>query len=152
PGDPVTDEDADASFRLTLEADQERYRAGQAIAVTATLTYLGPADAIVARGSSNPGLIGFSVESDDPDIRISPAFTTDCGPHEMTRDVAVQYLIATSGGFSPDEPLAPLYEAYFASEELRLPAGTWTIAAGGGCDVRPWGRGGLRQLRATVPV
>jgi len=35
--------------------DQDRYRAGQDIRVMATLTYLGPADAIAARGSSNPG-------------------------------------------------------------------------------------------------
>ena len=56
-GDPVTDADADVSFRLTLEADQDRYRAGQEILVMATLTYLGPADAVVARGSSTPGLM-----------------------------------------------------------------------------------------------
>ncbi len=42
-------EDSDASFRLTREAGQERYRAGQEIDVLATLTYLGPADAVVAR-------------------------------------------------------------------------------------------------------
>lgn len=122
-GDPVTAEDADASFRLTLAADQGRYRAGQEIGVVATLTYLGPADEIVARGSSNPGL---AVETDDPPIRISPAYTTDCGPHEMTRGVVVEYQLAKSGGYSPDEPLAPFYEAYFGSQELRLPAGTWT--------------------------
>ena len=130
-GEPVTAEDADASFRLTLEADQDRYRAGQEIGVVATLTYLGPADAIVARGSSNPGLIGFAVESEDAPIRISPAFTTDCGTHEMTRGDAVEYPLEKSGGYSPDEPLAPFYEAYFDSTELRLPAGTWTISAGG---------------------
>lgn len=131
-GDPVTDADADDSFRLTLEADQDRYRAGQMIEVVATLTYLGPADSVVARGSSNPGLIGFAVESEDPPVRVSPAFTTDCGAHEMTRDDPVEYPFAKSGGFSPDEPLAPFYEAYFDSSELRLPAGKWTITAGGG--------------------
>ena len=58
-GDPISREDADGSFRLTLGADQDRYRAGQEIRVMATLIYLGPADAVTARGSSNPGLIGF---------------------------------------------------------------------------------------------
>ncbi len=96
----------------------------------ATLTYLGPADAIVARGSSNPSLIGFSVERDDPPLRIGPAFTTDCGAHEMTRGVVVEYPLAKSGGYSPDEPFAPFYAAYFDSPELQLPAGTWTISAG----------------------
>ena len=131
-GDPVTAEDADASFRLTLAAEQDRYRAGQEIEVVATLTYLGPGDTAVARGSSNPGLIGFSVESEDPPIAINPAYTTDCGAHEMARGVLVEYPFAKSGGYSPDEPLAPFYAAYFNSRELRLPAGTWTISAGGG--------------------
>jgi hypothetical protein len=150
-GDPVTAEDADASFRLTLEADQDRYRAGQEIDVMATLAYLGPADAIVARGSSNPGLIGFAVESEDPPVRISPAFTTDCGPHKMTRDFVVEYPLAKSGGFSPDEPLAPFYEAYFASPELRLPAGTWTISAGGSWYIGDCGDE-LHSLSASVTV
>lgn len=151
-GDPVRDEDSDGSFRLTLEADQDRYRAGQEIVVMATLTYLGPADSVVARGSSHPGLIGFAVESEDPSIRISPAFTTDCGPHEMERGAAVEYPFAKSGGYSPDEPLAPFYEAYFDSPGLRLPAGTWTISAGGG-----WYTGSdcgdeLHSLSASVTV
>lgn len=120
--------------------------------MAATMTYLGPAEEIVARGSSNPGLIGFAVESDDPPIRISPAFTTDCGPHEMTRGVVVEYPLAKSGGFSPVEPFAAFYEAYFDSPELRLPAGTWTISAGGG-----WYTGGdcgdeLHSLSASVTV
>lgn len=150
-GDPVTAEDSDGSFRLTLETDQDRYRAGQDIRVMATLTYLGPADAIAARGSSNPGLIGFSVERDDPPIRISPAFTTDCGAHEMTRGAVVAYPLVKSGGYSPDEPLAPFYAAYFDSPELRLPAGTWTISAGGSWYVGDCGDE-LHELSASVTV
>jgi hypothetical protein len=130
-GEPVTAEDADASFRLTLEVDQDRYRAGQEIDAVATLTYLGPADAVVARGSSSPGLIGFSIRSDDPTIFTGGVFTSDCGTHPMQRDEPVAYRFAKTGSFTPDEPLAPFYEAYFASRELRLPAGTWTIAAAG---------------------
>lgn len=150
-GDPVMEEDSDDSFRLTLEVDQDRYRAGQEIAAMATLTYLGPGDTIVARGSSNPGLIGFAVEGDDPRIRITPAFTTDCAPHEMTRGVAVEYPFAKSGGYSPDEPLASFYEAYFDSSDLRLPAGTWTITAGGSWYVGDCGDE-LHQLSASVTV
>lgn len=150
-GDPVIAEDSDASFRLTLEVDQDRYRAGQEIVAMATLTYLGPADAVVARGSSTPGLIGFAVEREDPPIRITPAFTTDCGAHEMTRGVGVEYPFAKSGGYSPDEPLASFYEAYFDSSELRLPAGTWTITAGGSWYVGDCGDE-LHDLSASVRV
>ena len=151
-GEAVTAEDADGTFRLTLTADQDRYRAGQEIGVMATLTYLGPADAIVARGSSNPGLIGFSVASADLPVRINTAFTTDCGPHEMTRGIPVDYPLAKSGGYSPDEPLAPVYAAYFASPEQRLPSGTWTISAAGNWFIGDCGAGQLYELNASVTV
>ncbi len=132
-GDPLTAEDADGSFRLVLEAEQDRYRAGQEIEVNATLTYVGPADSVVAHGSGS-GLIGFSVASDDfdPPVDTGGAFTTDCRPHEMVRSVAVEYPFGKSGGYSGDDPYADFYRAYFATDELRLPAGTWTISAGGG--------------------
>ena len=150
-GEPVTATDADASFRLTLEAGQDRYRAGQEIEVVATLTYLGPAGMVEARGSSNPGIIGFSIERKAPPVAVHPAYTTDCGSHPMERGVPVAHPFAKSGGFTPDEPLAPFYEAYFADPSLRLPAGTWTITAAGSwsvgdCGVEP------HALSAAVTV
>ena len=151
-GEPVHAQDSDASFELTLKADQDRYRAGQEIRIGATLTYLGPEDAIVARGSGIPGLIGFAVESDDPAIRISPTFTTDCAPHEMARGVAVDYPMAKSGSYSRDDPNSAFYISYFASPDLRLPAGTWTITAGGGWYVADCGVGELHSLSASVTV
>ena len=151
-GDPINSEDADESFRLMLDADQDRYRAGQQIDVMATLTYLGPADAVTARGSSHPGLIGFAVDKEESPIAVAPAFTTDCGVHEMVRGAAVDYPFAKSGGYSPDEPLAPFYEAYFESEELRLPAGTWTISAAGSWYTGDDCGDELHSLSASVTV
>lgn len=130
-GSPVTAQDDDGVFRLSLEARQDRYRAGQVIDVMAMLTYLGPDPSTVALGPGT-GLIGFGIESDDPAIRISPAFTSDCAPWKFTRDEVVVYPFEKSGGFGEDEPLASFYRAYFADPELRLPAGTWRIFAGGG--------------------
>lgn len=151
-GEPVMAEDTDGTFRLTLETDQGRYRAGQEIEVVTTLTYLGPLAAIEARGSSNPGLIGFAVEREDPPIRISPAFTTDCGSHPMSRGTVVEVPFAKSGGYSPDEALAAFYAAYFDMEELRLPAGTWTISAGGGWSIGADCGDELHSLSASVTV
>ena len=150
-GEPVTATDADGSFRLTVEAGQDRYRAGQEIEVVATLTYLGPADSIEARGSSNPGIIGFSIERMAPPVAVNPAYTTGCGSHPMERGAPVAYPFAKSGGFTPDEPLAPFYEAYFADSSLRLPAGTWTITAAGSWYVGDCG-GELHELGASVTV
>lgn len=127
-GSPVTTQDDDGTFRLTLTAGQGRYRAGQAIDVDATLTYLGPHGAIVARGSGN-SLIGFGIESRDLPLRVDPIYTSDCAPHDFVRGEPMRAPFAKSGGFTDGDPFAPFYRSYFASPELRLPAGTWTITA-----------------------
>lgn len=130
-GSPVSAEDSDGSFRLTLDVGQDRYRAGQVIDVAATLSYLGPAPTVVARGPGS-GLVGFGVNSTEPEILIGSASTTDCAPWPFTRDEVVEYPFLKSGGYAEDDPLAPFYRAYFDTPELRLPAGTWTIGAGTG--------------------
>jgi hypothetical protein len=128
-GAPVNGADADQEFRLTISADQGRYRAGQLMDVSATLTYLGPNAGIVV-GGSGTGLIGFALESSEqPALRIDPAGTSDCRPYQMRRGVAVAHPFMKTGGFADEDPLAAFYRAYFASPELRLPAGTWTISA-----------------------
>lgn len=145
-------ESSDAAFRLTLETDQDRYRAGQPIRASATLTYLGPQDTVIAWGSSTPGLVGFGVESVDPPITIGAAFTADCSQHPMTRGTPVDYPFAKSGGFSEGEPLAPLYRAYFDDPELRLPEGTWTISAGASFYSGAGCGDALHELTASVTV
>ena len=129
-GLPVTAEFDDGTFHLTLTADQDRYRAGQLISVVATVTYLGPSEGTVGRGSGS-SLIGFGVASDSVPIHIGPAYTTDCAPYDFVRGVPVEFPFSKSGGFSDGESLASLYRSYFSSQELRLPAGTWEISAGG---------------------
>ena len=64
-------------------------------------------------------------------INIGPAFTSDCAPYDFVRGVPVDFPFSKSGGFSDGEPLALFYRSYFSSQELRLPAGMWTISDGG---------------------
>jgi hypothetical protein len=127
-GTPVDAADADAEFRLAIHADQDRYRAGQLIDVSATLSYLGPNAGIVV-GGSGTGLVGFTLERDEPAVRIDAAGTSDCRPYQMLRGIAAEHPLMKTGGFADEDPLAAFYRAYFASPELRLPAGTWTISA-----------------------
>jgi hypothetical protein len=128
-GAPVQAAGADRQFRLTISANQSHYRAGQPIDVSATLTYLGPNAGIMVGGSGS-GLVGFALErKEDPALRIEPAGTSDCRQYRMVRAVAVVHPFMKTGGFADEDPLAGFYRAYFASPELRLPAGTWTITA-----------------------
>jgi hypothetical protein len=127
-GTAVHGEDVDQQFRLSVQADQDRYRAGQLIDVSATLSYLGPNAGIVV-GGSGTGLVGFTLERDEPAVRIDAAGTSDCRPYQMLRGIAAEHPLMKTGGFADEDPLAAFYRAYFASPELRLPAGTWTISA-----------------------
>lgn len=129
-GEPVSDEFDDGTFRLVLTAGQDRYRAGQLIDVTANLTYLGPADSWTVSGSES-GLVGFGIESASLPVQISSGFTSGCSRYEFTRGVAVDFpfskLNGSGGPYTSDE----FYRAYLSSDELRLPAGSWTITAVG---------------------
>ena len=141
-GSPVSAEDADDNFALRITADQDRYRAGQPITVSATLTYLGPGEAetLLASGSS---LVGYTLEREDPPLAIHSAFTSDCSPYQITRAEPTELPFNKSGGFADDDPHAEFYESYFRSPDLRLPAGTWQIwvgasfATGADCGSEP---------------
>ena len=129
-GEPVSDEFDDGTFRLVLTAGQDRYRAGQLIDVTATVTYIGPADSWTVRGSES-GLVGFGVDSASLPVQIGPAFTSACSRYEFTRGVGVDFPFSKLSGFGGPESLNGFYRAYLSSDELRLPAGSWTITAAG---------------------
>jgi hypothetical protein len=47
----------------------------------------------------------------------------------MERGAAVAVPVVKSGGFIPSDPDGPFWQAFFAEEELALPAGTWQIDA-----------------------
>jgi hypothetical protein len=130
-GAPLSDTDDDGVFRLTIHSDQDRYRAGQLIEIGATLTFLGPGETIQALGSGS-GLAGYGLRLAGSSLAIGAAFTSDCAPYAFTRDMPISYPFTKSGGFGDDDPFKAFYESYFASPDLRLPAGTWTITAGAG--------------------
>jgi hypothetical protein len=150
-GTALTGTSDDGRFRLTIHADQDRYRAGQELEVAASLAFLGVEPEVTVSGSGT-GLVVFGVERDQPPIRIDPAGTSDCRPSQLRRDAPMEVSFFKTGGYDPSEPLAPFYESYLFPRELRLAAGAWTISAiasfneGSDCT----GRG--HDLRASVRV
>jgi hypothetical protein len=129
-GEPVSDEFDDGTFRLVLTVGQDRYRAGQLIDVNATVTYLGPADSWIVRGSES-GLVGFGINSASLPVQISPGFTSACSRYEFTRGVPVDFPFSKLNGSGGPYTLDEFYRAYLSSDELRLPVGSWTITAAG---------------------
>ena len=150
-GAPQTATDETALFRLTLTADQRRYRAGQEITVTATLAYLGQDAELTASGSG--GLVGFGVASAPAGIDIQPLFTSDCVRYTLTPAHPATYRFSKSGsGVAPNDPLASFMAAYFSSPDLRLPAGTWTISAQATIYATPDCSGGRSDLSSSLTV
>jgi hypothetical protein len=150
-GPPVSEEDGDAQFKLTIEADQDRYRAGQQLHVTSTLRYLGPNAGIVVSGSGT-GLVLFAIRRDDPPLQTEPAGTSDCRRYEVPAGIAVERPFIKTGGWSEDEPNAAFYRAYFSSPDVRLPAGNWTVSAFANFNEGADCTGPVHNLTASVAV
>ena len=130
PAGPERDEAKDGSFRLTIESDRGSYRAGEAIDIAATLTYLGPRDMVVASGSGS-GLVIFTIDQLDGTRDMGAVATTDCRRYQLRRGEAQRYAFTKSAAFSESDPHAGFWRSFLAEPELRLPVGRWRITAQG---------------------
>lgn len=151
-GPAAHDEQADAVFKLRIAAEQDRYRAGQLIdGIVAELVNIAASDPAALTGSGG-GLVGFAIERDSPHLRIDPVWTMDCVPYSLPRDQALTYAFSKSGGYAPEDPNADFFRAYFASRQLRLPAGRWTITAIANFNEGSDCRGPLHNLSASISL
>jgi hypothetical protein len=120
-------------YQLTVTSPRATWGTDEAIEVEATLKYLGAEQEVTLRGPGS-GLIGFSLEELTGDRIMGAAFNADCAPHTISPSEPISTPFIKSGGYSPDEPDAAFWEAFFADPELRLPAGEWEIIAGAAFD------------------
>jgi hypothetical protein len=151
-GKAVHDEAADDGYKLKIAAEQDRYRAGQLIdGIVAELVNIAAPDPAALTGSGG-GLVGFAIERDSPHLRVDPVWTMDCVPYSLPRDQALTYAFSKSGGYAPEDPNADFFRAYFASRQLRLPAGRWTITAIANFNEGTDCRGPLHNLSASISL
>jgi hypothetical protein len=115
-------------FRLLIESSRPVWRTSEAIQVSSTLSYFGSPATTTLRGSGS-GLIGFSLEELTGDRQMGAAYNSDCAPHAIGVDDPIVTPYQKSGGFSPDDPDAAFWEAFFADPEFHLPPGQWRITA-----------------------
>ena len=153
-GPSVSATDSSAGFTLTMTLDHDRYRAGQPIGVTTTLTYGGPDATVRLWTDSSPGLVGFDVMQVGGPLSIPGGGTTDCVSTSMAKEQHISAPFAKVGGWSNGDPYAAFYESYYADPQLRLPAGTWQISAKSGFGIggTDCGSGQDGDLRATIEV
>ncbi len=124
---PLTAEDVDGPFTLTLELPKATWRASESIEGTMTLRYDGPG-VLPLRGSVG-GILLTSFARADGSLVIGPAADAACGSHDIGPDRPIVSGLEKSGGFSADDPNAAFLNHFFAAPGIELPAGTWTITA-----------------------
>jgi hypothetical protein len=120
-------EDRERGFLLAISTPQLEWSAEQAISVSADLSYLGPGS-ITVSGPGPGSHVAFEVVELTGTRKMEPLWLLACVTWKMTA-VPLAIPFRKSGGYSPDEPDAAFYEAYFAEAEFRLPAGRWRVSA-----------------------
>jgi len=141
-------EAADGLFRLVFDLPRTTWQAGEPIDGLARLEVLAGGADLAGSGS---GLIGFEFREVGGSRQMGAAWNDDCRQSRLDAGAPLETGIIKSGGFGGEDPDAAFYRAFFADPMIRLPAGTWEIAAiaeftEGLCD------GARHSLRAPITV
>ena len=123
----VRAEDRDSGFLLTISTPHLVWSANQPISVSAEFSYLGPGSVAVA-GPGPGSHVAFAVVELTGSREMQPLRLLACQYWEMGRN-PLAYPFRKGGGYSPDEPNAAFYAAYFDEPEFRLPPGRWEVSA-----------------------
>jgi hypothetical protein len=146
----VTDTADDGTFRLTMTADRGSYVAGEAIGITASLTYLGPDATIDAMGTGS-GIVTLGVQRDGDRMIGGSGGRLSCVSRPMVKDKTIDLVPAKIAGFAADDPDADFIRAYATDPLLHLPSGTWHLHAFLNASVGDCGAP-AHQLDASVTV
>jgi hypothetical protein len=157
-GDPASTDSAAAvdvqvqasDFILRTSLPGEAFASTDAITVTTTLTWIGPAAKATIWGSGmGPVTFGF-VEIDGARRMMGGAMTADCTSKEFPRGVPVDIPLSKSGAYLGNDPQAAFYQSWFADPVLHLPAGHWQLSVSAGGYLAPCDAG-ARSFEAKLP-
>ena len=153
-GPPLSANVTNDGFKLVMTVDHDRYRAGQPIRLTTTLSYTGPTAKARLWTNSAPGLVGFDVVQVDGPLLMPGGGTADCVRMSMTSGETRAIAFSKIGGWSNDDPFAGFYDSYYRDPQLRLPAGTWQISAKSGFTIggSDCGAGHAADLRTGLQI
>jgi hypothetical protein len=116
---------SDSRFQLDFSVPRTEWTTADSITGEATLSYLGTGSVPV----SGSEFILFEFENADGSIKMTPVSDLVCNHDELGAGKAITSAITKSAGWGPSDPNAAFFESFFASPQVRLPAGTWTITA-----------------------
>jgi hypothetical protein len=117
----------DGRFQLLLSLPASTFRASEPITGEGVLTTLDGREAGIA--GSGAGVIGFTFREIGGTRSMGGLMTADCAPHTIPAGGDLRATLRPSAGWSAEDPNADFYRAFSEASEVRLPAGTWEIAA-----------------------
>jgi hypothetical protein len=124
-------------FVLDVHLPASTFASGDAIPITTTFTWVGPAPAATIWGSGmGPVTFGFS-EVGGQRRAMGGVMTADCSPKEFQRGVPVAIPLMKSGAYDGNDPQADFYRAFFADPLLHLPPGQWQLRVSAGGYLKP---------------
>lgn len=138
-------------FVLTLYADKAGYRTDEEIHIRATLEYTGEGNSVTI-WHGEP-YISFSI-SDGKDFDSGGLQLAVLTSTRLEKGKVYEYGYTKSGGYSADDPDAAFWEEFYASDALKLPAGSYTVTVSGMFylteALRPEDKGPSASLQITV--
>jgi hypothetical protein len=116
----------DDQFEMKLNIKKTKFKVGEPIVYSASLTYIGNSKSILIWGGHT--YILFYV-SDGKKIEMTGANTLELTATKLMQGETHEYPFVKSGGYSPNEPDAAFWKKFYAEKNLLLPAGTYLISA-----------------------
>ena len=139
---------------LTIATDQTQVYEFETIPITTSLRYVGPVKGERATLYGPSGsTVAFRVEQLDGPIDTGPGWGPQCWYYRFGPDEVTDIPFEKSGGYDPDDPMAPFWKLWFADRHLRFTEGRYVITAyahhGGrnGRCIPPW-----KTLTASIAI
>ncbi|SFJ41207.1 hypothetical protein SAMN02799624_04371 [Paenibacillus sp. UNC496MF] len=142
----------DELFELKLHIERTTVKAGEPIAASASLTYIGDQPKITVWGARS--FLTFAIH-DANGFAMEGASTAERAPTGLNRGQTYAYPFFKSGGYDSQAPDADFWRAFYAEKELRLPAGRYVLEANLSFDLHEAldGRAAYRAAaHATITV
>ncbi|GIP39054.1 hypothetical protein J31TS4_23340 [Paenibacillus sp. J31TS4] len=116
----------DDQFEMKLNIQKTKFKVGEPIQYSTSLTYVGDNDFITLWGPRT--YIVFSL-TDGKKLTMEGANTTELASTKLIRGETKEYPFSKSGSYSPTDPDADFWKQFYTEADLILPAGTYLIAA-----------------------
>ena len=121
-------ETTENDFTLKLYTDNSVYSTDETVKIWATLEYVGDENSVTI-WHGDPYIV-FSI-TDGADFYISDFIHDILTSTVLEKGEQYRFDYVKSGGWDTEGPDADFWENFFQEEELKLPAGTYTISVNG---------------------